>query len=584
MMQAMVCSRICLLSMVVFAWLCAHAVAIPQHVGPQLLSASMPEALRGRIETIGRSPSMTVQNETLGALASLVGFYERRGFRPVWLYDEGLRPHADALVQVISQAEREGIQPTGYHLSRIEQLMAEFRQRDSHDLPQRLRAWVDLELLLTDAFFMYGSHVLTGQIDPRDLQEVWFADRPPADLETVLQQASEADLVAQLRRNLRPPYAGYAGLQKALVAYRDLLARGGWPVIPEGAKLQSGDRGPGVVALRHRLRLTSDLDEASTPVDDLFDAALERGVQRFQERHGLDADGVVGPATLMALNVPAEVRVRQIELNMERWRWLPQTLGDRYVLVNIANFALDVVEHGQSVLAMRAVVGKPARRTPFFSADMTYLVLSPHWYVPPTIAIQDKLPLIRRNPAYVARQHFKLFRHGAGGMARVDPMAVDWSSVSARNFPYQLRQEPGPQNALGRVKFMLPNPYDVYLHDTPSRELFAKTERAFSSGCIRLEKPLELAQYLLRADPRWSQQKILASIKRGTEQVVQLPTSIPVHLLYWTAWVNEDGVVHFRKDIYERDKVLDEALQKSFSSRKDKEDKEKIEVVLKDQR
>jgi L,D-transpeptidase YcbB len=277
------------------------------------------------------------------------------------------------------------------------------------------------------------------------------------------------------------------------------------------------------------------------------------------------------------------VRVRQIELNMERWRWLPQTLGERYVLVNIANFALDVVEHGQSVLAMRAVVGRPARQTPFFSADMTYLVLSPHWYVPPTIAIQDKLPLIRRNPAYVARQNFKLFRHGAGGMARVDPRSVDWSSVGARNFPYQLRQEPGPQNALGRVKFMLPNPHDVYLHDIPSRELFAKTERAFSSGCIRLEKPLELAQYLLRDDPRWSQQKILASIKRGTEQVVQLPISIPVHLLYWTAWVNEDGVVHFRKDIYERDKVLDEALQKSFSSRKDKEDKEKMEVALKDQ-
>ena len=261
--------------------------------------------------------------------------------------------------------------------------------------------------------------------------------------------------------------------------------------------------------------------------------------------------------------------MRQIELNMERWRWLPQTLGERYILVNIANFALDVVERGRSVLAMRVVVGKPARRTPFFSAEMTYLVLNPHWYVPPTIAIQDKLPLIRRDPGYVSRQNFKLFRHGEGGVTRVDPRSVDWSSVSARNFPYQLRQDPGPRNALGRVKFMLPNPYHVYLHDTPARELFAKTERAFSSGCIRLESPMELAEYLLKDDPQWPRQKIVASSQRGTEQVIQLPTSIPVHLLYWSAWTNEHGVVHFRKDIYDRDKVLDKALMELYPVSKD---------------
>jgi L,D-transpeptidase YcbB len=196
--------------------------------------------------------------------------------------------------------------------------------------------------------------------------------------------------------------------------------------------------------------LTADLDRASAPVDDVFDTALEQGLQRFQERHGLNADGVVGTSTLTALNVPAEARVRQIELNMERWRWLPHELGDRYILVNVANFALDVIEHGQSVLAMRVIIGKPERRTPFFSADMTYLVLSPHWYVPPTIAIQDKLPLIRRDPGYVARQNFKLFRDGESGATRVDPLSIDWSAVSARNFPYRLRQDPGPRNALGR--------------------------------------------------------------------------------------------------------------------------------------
>jgi len=251
---------------------------------------------------------------------------------------------------------------------------------------------------------------------------------------------------------------------------------------------------------------------------------------------------------------------------MERWRWLPQDLGDRYILVNVANFALDVMENRQSILTMRVVAGKPTRRTPFFSAQMTNVVLSPHWYVPPTIAIQDKLPLIRRDPGYAARQNLKIFRDGPGGATRVDPRAIDWSSVSARNFPYRLRQDPGPRNALGRVKFMFPNPYHVYLHDTPSRELFARTERAFSSGCIRLEKPVELAEYLLRDDPQWSRQRILAGIEKGREQVVYLPAPIPVYLFYWTTWVSDEGVVHFRKDIYERDRVLDGALQKAVPS------------------
>jgi murein L,D-transpeptidase YcbB/YkuD len=545
----------------------------------QPLAAAMSEQLRHRIDAAAH-PSIHVQHETIHALASLGPFYEHRGFQPLWLGNEGWLPQADALVQVLRHAEREGIKSAVAPLSRIDQLIAELGQRDAHDQAQNQRSWIELELRLTDAFFTYGSQVLTGQIDPRELKEQWFGERSHVNLATALQEAAETDRVTEFLQNLRPPHAGYAALQKTLSLYRDLVAQGGWPIIPDGPKLQKGDRGPRVAALRHRLWLTADLDRVVATVDDVFDPTLERGLQRFQERHGLDPDGVVGTATLTALNVPAEARARQIELNMERWRWLPQAFGERYILVNIANFALDVVEHGQSVLAMRVVVGKLARRTPFFSADMTHLVLSPHWYVPPTIAIQDKLPLIRRDPGYVARQNFKLFRHGAGGATRVDPRAVDWSSVGARNFPYQLRQDPGPRNALGRVKFMLPNPYHVYLHDTPARELFAKYERAFSSGCIRLEKPMELAEYLLRDDPQWSRQTILASSVKGIERVVHLPASIPVHLLYWTAWVDDDGVVQFRKDIYDRDKVLDRALRRGLP---DSRGQDKVQMVVKHQ-
>lgn len=536
-------------------------MAISQGVAVGPASSPVREQLRARIEAAKVPSTMSIHGESLYAWELLVRFYTQRAFQPVWIDEDGVLPHTEMLVQTIRQSGQEGLKPGVYHLPTIATLITELGQPGDRELSRTQRHRVALELLLTDAYLMYGAHAIAGQIDPKILGEVWFGDRAAMDLTTPLQQALETDSVAAFLSQLRPRHRGYAGLQKAWVYYQAIAARGGWPIIADGPALQKGDYGARVAALRSRLLSTGDLEQGSTQSDGVFDAALEEALQKFQQRHGLAADGVAGTSTLAALNVPVTTRLRQIELNMERWRWLPPDLGDRYILVNIANFALDVVENGQSVMTMRVVAGKPTRRTPFFNAQMTYVVLSPHWNVPPTIAIQDKLPLIRRDPGYVARQNFKVFRDGPGGAIRVDPRAIDWSAVNARNFPYRLRQDPGPRNALGRVKFMFPNPYHVYLHDTPSRELFGKVERAFSSGCIRLEKPIELAEYLLQDDPRWSRQSILSSIEKGREQVVHLPDPIPVYLFYWTAWMSDEGVVHFRQDIYERDHVLDEALQ-----------------------
>jgi murein L,D-transpeptidase YcbB/YkuD len=288
---------------------------------------------------------------------------------------------------------------------------------------------------------------------------------------------------------------------------------------------------------------------------------MEHALRRFQRRHGLAADGLVSPATLAALNVPVTARIRQLELNMERWRWLPRELSSRYILVNIANAALEVVEDGRSVLRMRVVVGRPDRRTPVLSARMTALVLSPYWHVPPRITTEDQLPLIRKDPAYLTRQSMTIMQ-GRGAEARpIDPSTIDWSKMTAETFPYHLRQDPGPHNALGRMKFMFPNRFQVYLHDTPTRGLFAKPVRALSSGCIRLERPIDLAAYILRDDPRWSRDKILAAIEQRTAHVVRLPAPIPVHLVYWTAWIQPDGEVHFRQDIYGDDHALENALR-----------------------
>jgi murein L,D-transpeptidase YcbB/YkuD len=533
---------------------------LPSPVYAQSLSDQVDELVRTRIEMAGVPPKIEVTDELIYSSMVLPLFYERRAYRPAWSGDSGPLSQIDDLVTAIGHADREGLRPADYHLDRLQTTLGEIRKNQQKNLPFNPHRLADLDLLATDAFLILGSHYLVGRINPETIDPEWMANRREADLAVVLQKALDANRIKATLEDLLPQQPGYGRLKEALQKYRDLAARGGWPSVPEGPKLQRGDRGPRVALLRSRLVSEGVLHQGDSVEAELFDNLLDEAVRQFQQRHGLDTDGVVGPVTLGALNVSAQDRVRQIEVDLERWRWLPQELGQQYILVNIANFELDVVEGGQPVLVMKVVVGKDYRRTPVFSDKITYLVLSPCWNVPPSIAVEDKLPLIKKDPGYLAKQNMKLIGGGGAEAKEIDPMTVDWSKITAQNFNYRLRQDPGPSNALGRVKFMFPNKFNVYLHDTPSRELFAKPERTFSSGCIRLEKPIELAQYLLRDAPKWSRENILAAIDKRAEQTVQLPKKVPVHLLYWTAWVTEDGAAHFRKDIYGRDKLVAAAL------------------------
>jgi len=311
---------------------------------------------------------------------------------------------------------------------------------------------------------------------------------------------------------------------------------------------------------------TDDLTSMKTGIPDLYSNEVERAVRRFQERHGLEITGVVDSVTLAELNVTAAERIRQIELNMERWRWLPLHLGQRHILINIANFKLDVVENEQVILTMLAVVGNQFRRTPVFSDMLTYLVFNPYWNITPNMAIQDILPQVLKDPTYLENQRIKVLQGWGADASEVDPNSIDWAIVDRNNFPYRFRQEPGPLNALGRIKFMFPNKFNVYLHDTPSRGFFLKSRRDFSSGCIRIERPVELAEYLLREDPKWTKKEILATIESSKETTVKLPLAIPIHLLYWTAWADDYGMIHFRNDIYGRDKLVYEALLKKYTN------------------
>ncbi len=518
------------------------------------------EILRRRLETSGYPPRIVVGNELIHAAIMLPIFYEQRAFLPAWSEETGALAAVKDMVATIRSAYEEGLQPNDYHLHRIEALLSDIQTDQEKNRPPNPYRCADLDLLLTDGFLILCSHLRDGRVDPVTIDPIWSAVKKDINLADLLQKALETGQIREAIESVSPKHPVYHHMKKALATYRQIASQGGWPQIPAGPKMQLGSRDERIPLLRKRLLLSADLEtEIATKVDTL-DPALDQAIRSFQNRHGLEADGVVGKATLEALNVPVSQRIQQLRINMERWRWLPQDLGRRYILVNIANYELDVVEEDRMIMTMRAIVGKDYRRTPVFSDMMTYLVLAPFWHVPDKIAREDILPKIKKDPSYIKKQQIKIFERGLNGRREVDPASFDWNTMSAQDFKYQLRQDPGPNNALGSIKFMFPNKFNVYIHGTPQQELFNKTLRTFSSGCIRIERPIDLAEYLLRGNPQWTRENILTAISKWQEQTVLLPEAIPVYLLYWTAWATQEGKVHFRPDIYYRDAHLFKAL------------------------
>lgn len=514
---------------------------------------SVASAIRMRVEAGRTTGEFWARGQRLTAVQALPDFYRGRAFRSAWT--AAGRPSAalGQLVRSIEEAAGDGLDPAAYHLG----LLRELRVRGSLGAADA----ADLELLATDAFLVLGSHLLHGRVDPVRVRAEWLADRRGADMAAVLESALEKEGVEASLDALRPRQPRYHRMRRALAELRDVEAAGGWPRVAEGPTLRLGDDGERVRALRKRLALSGDLRADTADAGAAFDGELEAAVRRFQARHGLDEDGAVGPATRAALNVPVEDRIDRLVVNLERWRWMPAELGPRHILVNIPAFQVVVRDGDEPVLRLRAIVGREYRQTPVFSGRMTYLVLAPFWHVPPGIAGRDKLPEIRRDPSYIAAQRMTLLDLRTN--RPVDPRSVDWSTMTAAQFNqrYRLRQDPGPQNALGDVKFMFPNPYNVYLHDTPTRELFGETERAFSSGCIRVENPLELASFLLREDPSWTPDRIRRTVEGGAETTAALTAAVPVHLQYWTAFVDEDGRLNYRRDLYDRDAAVLAALR-----------------------
>ena len=532
---------------VIFVLLCTNSMSADRSSNSLRQDDGLSSLIKQRIIE-WRSPSkINVRGERIYAAVLVESFYKGRTYLPAWSQN-GLMVQVEPLIRAVEDAYGDGLTPDYYHLSLIRSLVEKVGQELAPD-PILLS---DLDILLTDAFLALGCHLSAGCVNPVTIETEWFAKSLKVDVSAVLEQALNKKQIREALMGLRPQKDIYDRLRLALAWYRVLLSKGEWQLISTGPSLKKGSKSDRVVELRKRLTASGDLPTDEGTVSDVFDEKVEQSIIVFQKCHGLECDGIVGRNTFNALNVPLKQRIRQMELNMERLRWILGNIEERFIVVNIANFQLDVIENDKSILSMKVVVGKPYQRTPIFTSKMTYIVINPAWNIPDSIARKEILKKIEKNPNYLAEQNIKVLEEVKG---------------SRKGLPYRFRQEPGPLNPLGTIKFMFPNEYDVYLHDTSAKRLFSENVRTFSHGCTRIEKPLELAEYLFRDDPRWSRKELVAAIEKGTEQTVMIPHPVNVHFLYLTAWVDESGSVQFRNDVYGRDKSLDDALRKKPSLR-----------------
>ncbi len=509
--------------------------------------------IKAAVDQIISSKKLKVGNTWIVEVAVIPVFYEQRQYRPAWTQAAKITD----LMQAIENVKKDGLRPEDYHRRQLQSLSKQIETQTPPD--PRLLAMRDI--LLTDALVLMGYHLQFGKVDPVQLDPNWnlSAQIGSKDPVTLTQESIESGSIYQFFTDLRPRDEYYTYLKKTLSQYFSIQADGGWQMIPVGPTLKKGMEHQRVEMLRDRLTATGDLVSTPEGPVTIFDENLQEAVKHFQRRRGLKPDGIVGKNTLRALNIPDKVIIDQIRVNLERVRWVMSEDLDEFIFVNIPSFEVYYVRDEKIKWSTRAQVGKPFRRTPVFRAKMTYLEFNPTWTIPPTILAKDILPAVKRDPRYL--QKYKIQVIDKKGKV-IDSNSIDWSKYSGKNFPYQLRQKPGPNNALGRVKFMFPNKHAVYLHDTPAKNLFDKESRAFSSGCIRIENPLELAQLLLPKG--WDQNRIQQVLQSNKTRTVKLGRPMPVIIFYLTSLPAPDGEFYALKDIYNRDQAVLEELNAEF--------------------
>ncbi len=487
---------------------------------------------------------------------ALHGLYETRNFEPLWFGPEGPTPRALRLAETLGRAAEYGLIAADYKVADLDRLRRS-------GAPQSL---AEFELTLTRSAARFAGDLAGGRVASVALpDDVRIAPRA-IDAAAVLRELARSDAPEAVFAALSPQDEEYAALLAALADLRALKAKGGWrSVDPRGGTLEPGAVDPRVPALRRRLAATDGV--APEPEDqfelEFYGDELVEAVERFQRRHGLAVDGRVGPRTFAALNKTVDQRIAQIAANLDRMRAAsPRPARGAYVEVNVPGFELRAVENGEIKLEMGVVVGREKRATPIFSTRITEVIFNPTWTVPLKLVREDMLPRLRANPQSLIDQGFRVYRGWGETREEVDPRKVDWRKVTPRSMGYWMRQDPGPKNALGQVRFTMPNTYDVYLHDTPDRHFFARADRALSSGCVRLERPIDLVEWVLSRTPGWDRAAIeAADAEQVTRSVGVRGGAIPVHMVYKTAFV-KDGVLNWRDDIYGLDALFIAGVEK----------------------
>jgi len=534
------------------------------------------------IKIVSNETFFAIQGQKILYPKEVFELYQLRACRTIWYSTENMLDYADTLIQHLQTADFDGLNPNHYHLTQLLDLYQKinFSLKVNYTIKDT-SSLLDFELLMTDAAIAYSKDLRIGKISPNSIEQHFEIERDTAYVADDLAYALNNSSIQAYYQNIAPHYNQYEKLKCVLGEY---LEKEPWDSISCELTLKVGMKHDHVADLRKRLGFENTspndikfdtlfytapnnptiIDSFSlVPADSIFnpfvyDSLLYQQVNQFQSHHGLEPDGEVGPATFDQLNVPLEKRIEQLSVNLERWRWMPREIGNRYIIVNIAGYYLQFYDEDTISFTKKVVVGKPYTRTPVFSDQMRYLELNPYWTAPYSISSREILPKLKKDPSYLARNEMVLFKAGK----EVDPFSVDWSMISRSNFPYVVRQSPGYKNALGAVKFMFPNQYNVYIHDTPSKSRFEEMYRPFSHGCVRLHEPIQMAEHIL-ADTKWTPKKIKQQLNKRKNKRINLDEPIPVYIMYWTVWVNDDGIPYFMEDIYNRDeKVINTYFEK----------------------